>query len=152
MQAMSLREQIEQDLTAAMKARDALRTSVLRMVKSAVRVKEVEKADTRLEDPQIIALLQTLIKQRREAIEKFTQGNRPEMAEKERQEIVIIEGYLPQSATREEIAAAIQAVIAETGSSSARDFGKVMKTVMGRFGGKVVDGKLVSELVKAALP
>lgn len=149
---MNLREQIEHDLTAAMKSREVLRTSVLRMVKAAIRTKEVEKTDTRLDDAQVVQLLSTLIKQRREAIEKFQQGNRPDLAEKEQQEILIIQGYMPQAVTREEILEVVQQVIAEIGAASPKDFGRVMKAVMSRFAGQVVDGKLVGELVKAALP
>ncbi len=149
---MTLRERIEQDLTAAMKSKDVLRTSVLRMAKAAIRMKEVEKTGAHLEDAQIISLLGTLIKQRKEAIEKYTQGNRPELAAKERQEISLIEEYLPQAISREEIAAAVREVMAETGATSAKDFGRVMKGVMGRFSGSVIDGKLVSELVKEVLP
>ena len=152
MLGMTLRQQIEQDLTVAMKSRDALRTSVLRMVKTAIRTKEVEKTDTHLEDVQVVQLLQTLIKQRREAIEKFQQGNRPDLAEKEQQEILIIEGYMPRAVAREEILAVVQQVVTETGAASSRDFGRVMKAVMSRFAGQVVDGRLVGELVKAALP
>ena len=135
-----------------MKSREVLRTSVLRMVKAAIRTKEVEKTDTRLDDAQVVQLLSTLIKQRREAIEKFQQGNRPDLAEKEQQEILIIQGYMPQAVTREEILEVVQQVIAEIGAASPKDFGRVMKAVMSRFAGQVVDGKLVGELVKAALP
>jgi uncharacterized protein len=148
---MTLRERIEQDLTAAMKSRDVLRTSVLRMAKAAIRTKEVEKTGAHLEDVQIIALLGTLIKQRREAVEKYTLGNRPELAEKEKLEIGLIEEYLPKAISGEEIAAAVREVVAEIGASSSKDFGRVMKTVMARFSGRVIDGKLVSELVKEVL-
>ncbi len=134
-----------------MKSRDTLRTSVLRMVKTAIRTKEVEKTDTRLEDAQVLQLLSTLIKQRREAIEKFQQGNRLDLAEKEQQEILVIQSYMPQAVTREEILAVVGQVVKEIDAASSKDFGRVMKAVMSRFTGQVVDGKLVGELVRSAL-
>lgn len=148
---MSLRSRFDQDLTAAMKSKEALRTSVLRMIKSAIRVKEVEKTGAPLEDDQVMQVLGTMIKQRRDSVEKYSEGNRPELAQKEQDEIAILEEYLPRPLAREEIAAQVAEAILETGASSAKDFGKVMKAAMARFKGRVVDGKLVSEVVKERL-
>ena len=148
---MNLKSRFDQDLTAAMKAKEALRTSVLRMIKSAVRLKEVETTGAPLDDEQVMQVLGSMIKQRKDSIEKYQAGHRQDLADKEQNEICIIEQYLPEALSREEIAAQVQLAMEETGASSPKDFGRVMKAAMGRFKGQVVDGKLVSELVRERL-
>jgi uncharacterized protein YqeY len=149
---MSLVEQIQKDITTAMKAREEQRLSTLRMVKSALKNREIEKMAP-LEDKESQAVLTTLIKQRKESVEQFTKGGRQEMADKEAAEIGIIEAYLPKAAGEAEVDAGVKAVIAEMGSPSMKDMGTVMKNVMARFAGAGmrVDGKTVSEVVKREL-
>lgn len=147
---MSLKQQIVSDLTASMKAQDAPRTSTLRMVKAAVMNREIEKGGE-LDDEEMMKLLRSLVKQRRDSVEQYEKGGRPELAAKEKTEIEVIETYLPQAASREEIDAAVAAAIAETGASAMKDMGRVMKTVQGALAGKNADGKTVSEIVKAKL-
>jgi len=149
---MSMIEQIQKDITAAMKAREEQRLSTLRMVKTALKNREIEKMAP-LDDKESQQVLSTLIKQRKESIEQFLKGGRKEMADKEAAEIVLIETYLPKAASEEQIVAGVKAVIAEMGSPSMKDMGTVMKNVMARFssGGIRVDGKLVSEAVKREL-
>ncbi|MBX3344123.1 MAG: GatB/YqeY domain-containing protein [Nitrospira sp.] len=147
---MSLHDRLSEDLKSAMKSRDQLRIDVIRMIKAAVQYKEVElKQD--LDDAGMSRIMTTLIKQRKEAAEQFEKGNRQDLAAKERQEITIIEGYLPAALSADEIAQIVSVVVAESGASSIKDMGQVMKTVMARLAGHSVDGKVVSELVKAAL-
>jgi len=149
---MSLSEQIQKDITAAMKAREEQRLSTLRMVKSALKNREVDKMAP-LDDKESQAVLATLIKQRKESVEQFTKGGRQEMADKEAAEIVLIETYLPKAAGEAEVVAGVKAVIAEMGSPTMKDMGTVMKNAMARFSGAGmrVDGKLVSETVKREL-
>ena len=149
---MSIPEQIQKDLTAAMRARDELRLSTLRMVKAAFKNKEVEKRGA-LDEKEALAVLSTLIKQRKDSIEQFTRGGRQELADKEAAEIRIIESYMPRAAGEEEIVSTVRAAIAEMGSPTMKDMGTVMKNVMARFAaaGSRVDGKLVSEIVKREL-
>ena len=149
---MSLVEQIQKDITAAMKAREEQRLSTLRMVKSALKNREVDKMAP-LDDKEAQAVLATLIKQRKESVEQFTKGGRQEMADKEAAEIVLIESYLPKAAGEAEVVAGVKAVIAEMGSPTMKDMGTVMKNAMARFAGAGmrVDGKLVSEMVKKEL-
>src|SRR5580692_3166250 len=149
---MSLVEQIQKDITAAMKAREEHRLSTLRMVKSALKNREIEKMAP-LDEKESQAVLTTLIKQRKESVEQFTKGGRQEMADKEAAEIVLIESYLPKAAGDAEVLAGVKAVIAEMGSPAMKDMGTVMKNVMARFSGAGmrVDGKLVSETVKKEL-
>ena len=149
---MSYIERIQNDLTAAMKQKDELRLSVLRMMKSALKNKEIEKVRP-LDDLESLQILQTLIKQRKESVEQFTKGGRQEMADKEAAEIVLIESYLPKAAGEDEIAAGVKAVIAEMSSPTMKDMGAVMKNAMARFNGAGmrVDGKVVSEAVKREL-
>jgi uncharacterized protein len=149
---MSLVEQIQKDIVTAMKAKDEARLSTLRMVKSALQLKQVEKMAP-LDDKEAQAVLGTLIKQRKESVEQFTKGGRQEMADKESAEITVIEGYLPKAASEDDIAAGVKAVIAEMGSPSMKDMGTVMKNVMAKFNasGMRVDGKVVSETVKKEL-
>lgn len=147
---MSLSERIQLDLTAAMKARDELRTSVLRMVKSALKNKEVEKMKP-LDDTEAVQLLQSLVKQRRESIEQFSKGGRTDLAERESREIAVIESYLPAAPTIEEMDAAIAAAIAESGATSAKQMGAVVKAARARLTGKTIDGKSLSDRVRARL-
>lgn len=147
---MKIRDRINSDLIAAMKAQEPARLSVLRMMKAAIKLKEVELG-TALEDAQAIQVLSTMIKQRRDSIEQFTRGGRTDLAEKEAAEIPVIETYLPAAVSDEEIAGVIDEVIRESGASSARDIGPVMKQCMARFAGKLIDGKKVNALVRARL-
>jgi len=149
---LTISERITQDVTAAMKAREQHRLSTLRMVKSAIKNKEIDKRAP-LDDQEAMAILNTLIKQRKDSIEQFTKGGRKELADKEAAEIVIIEGYLPKAAGAEEIAAVVRAAISEMGSPTMKDMGAVMKNAMTRFAaaGARVDGKVVSETVKRLL-
>ena len=149
---MSLIEQIQKDIVVAMKAREEQRLSTLRMVKSALKNKEVEKMAP-LDDKESQQILTTLIKQRKESIEQFTKGGRQEMADKEAAEIKLIEAYLPKAAGEAEIVAGVKAAIAEMGSPTMKDMGTVMKNAMARFAaaGMRVDGKVVSEAVKKEL-
>ena len=148
---MSLRAQIIADLTEAMKNRDAARTSTLRMVKAALQNREIEKGGT-LEEDEMIKLLRSLVKQRQDSIEQFEKGGRQDLADKELAEIAVIEAYLPQAASQEEIDQAVAAAIAETGATSMKEMGAVMKAVMPRLAGKNADGRAVSETVKKKLP
>ena len=147
---MTLSEQIIADLTASMKAQDAPRTSTLRMVKAAMMNRKIEKG-TELDDEEVSKLLRSLVKQRRDSVEQYEKADRQELVKKERAEIVVIESYLPQAATEEEIQKAVAAAIAETGASSMKDMGKVMKATQTALSGKNADGKLVSEIVKSKL-
>ncbi len=147
---MSITEQIQKDIVSAMKAREEYRLSTLRMVKSALKNKEIDKRAA-LDEKEELQVLSTLIKQRKDSIEQFTKGNRPELAEKEAAEITLIETYMPKAAGEEEITATVRAVIAEMGSPTMKDMGAVMKNVMAKFAGARVDGKVVSETVKKEL-
>ena len=147
---MTLKEKIISDLTAAMKAKDADRLSTLRMVKANLMNRQIDKG-SELTDDEVTKALQSLVKQRRDSIEQYEKAGRTELAEKEALEISHIENYLPQSATAEEIAAAVDAAVAETGASSMKDMGTLMKATMAKLAGKTVDGKAVSEAVKAKL-
>jgi uncharacterized protein len=150
--AMSLIEKIQQDIVAAMKAREEQRLSCLRMVKSALKNREIDKMAP-LDDKEGLQVLSTLIKQRKDSVEQFTKGGRQEMADKEAAEIKLIETYMPKSASEEEVVAGVKAAIAEMGSPTMKDMGTVMKNAMARFAaaGMRVDGKLVSETVKREL-
>jgi uncharacterized protein len=147
---MKLRDKINADLTAAMKSKDPLRLSVLRMMKTAVKNREIDLR-AELEDPQVVQTLSTLIKQRRDSIEQFTAGGRLELANKEADEIKIIEEYLPAAVSKDEIETTVALVIKETGASSPKDIGAVMKACMARFAGKLVDGKTVNAAVRRKL-
>src|SRR6201997_1720224 len=145
---MPLVDQIQKDIVTAMKAKDEARLSTLRMVKSALQLKTVEKMSP-LDDKESQAVLATLIKQRKDSVEQFTKGGRQEMADKEAAEIVLIESYMPQAASENEVVAGVKAVIAEMGQPTMKDMGAVMKNTMARFtgAGMRVDGKMVSETV-----
>ena len=147
---MSLRDRLTEDLKLAMKARDQLRMDVIRMIKAAVLNKEVEmKKD--LDDAEMSRIMTTMIKQRKESVEQYEKGQRAELAAKERQEISIIEAYLPKALSPEELDRTVDAVIRESGATSAKDMGAVMKAVMARLAGQPVDGKQVSDLVRSKL-
>ena len=138
------------DIVTAMKAKDPTKLTALRMLKSALTNKSIEKGRA-LEGAEELAVLSMLVKQRRDSIEQFTNGGRQDLADKEQAEIAILEAYQPASASDEEIATAVTAAVAETGATTAKDMGKVMKAVMVVLAGKTVDGKKVSEAVKAKL-
>jgi uncharacterized protein YqeY len=147
---MNLKDKIISDLTTAMKAKDANRTSVLRMVKANLMNKQIEKGID-LTDEEITKTLQTLVKQRRDSIEQYEKAGRDELVEKEKAELVVIEDYLPQSASKEEIEKAVEDAISETGAGSIKEMGTVMKAAQAKLAGKSADGKLISEMVKAKL-
>ena len=149
---MTISEQIQKDMVDAMRSRDELRLSTLRMVKAAIKLKEVDKRAP-LDDKETQQILGTLIKQRRDSIEQFTKGGRQELADKEAEEIKMIEHYLPKAMGEEQIAEAVKATIAEMGSPTMKDMGTVMKNVMAKLQatGARVEGKTVSELVKKSL-
>jgi uncharacterized protein len=147
---MSTLERIQKDLTEAMRSKDELRLSVLRMMKTALKNKEIEKIRP-LEDAEALQVLQTLVKQRRESVEMFTKGGRSDLAEKETREIAILEGYLPASASAEEMDRAIEAAIAETKANSPKQMGAVVKAAKTHLEGKTVDGKALSDRVRARL-
>lgn len=147
---MSLHNRLAEDLKQAMKSRDQLRTDVIRMIKATILNKEIElKKD--LDDAEMSRVMTTLIKQRKEAAEQFEKGHRNDLAQKELKEIAIIEGYLPRALAPEEIAQLVDTVVRETGASSAKDMGAVMKAVMARLAGQNVDGKQLSDLVRTKL-
>jgi len=147
---MSLSEQIQKDIVAAMKSKDELRLSVLRMIKAAFQLKEVEKM-RKLDDAESIQLLQTLVKQRKESIDQFTKGGRKDLVEKESSELKILEAYLPAGASEAEMDAAIAQAIASTGATSMKQMGAVVKAAKDALTGKAVDGKALSDLVRARL-
>jgi uncharacterized protein YqeY len=147
---MSIQEKIQAHLSDAMRSKDSLRLSVLRMMKTAVKNKEVEKMKP-LEEAEAIAILNTLVKQRKDSIEQFRKGGREELAQKEEAEIKIIEEYLPAAASEDDIRRAIEDAVQETGASSIKDMGKVMKAALARLAGKTADGSRVSQLVKEKL-
>lgn len=147
---MSLKARIVSDLTAAMKAKDTARLSVLRMVKASYMNREIEKGGE-LTEEEMTKALQSLVKQRRDSIEQYENAGRQELADKERAEIEVINSYLPQAATPEEIEQAVVQAIGETGATSMREMGAVMKIAQAKLAGKSADGKTVSEIVKAKL-
>jgi uncharacterized protein len=149
---MALSEKIHKDMTDAMRARDEQRLSTLRMVKAALKNKEVEKRGP-LDDKEALAVLGTLIKQRKESVEHFTKGGRQELADKEAAEIVLIESYMPKALSEQDVAETVKVAIAEMGSPTMKDMGAVMKNAMAKFAasGARVDGKIVSDIVKREL-
>jgi uncharacterized protein YqeY len=147
---MGLKERITSDMTAAMKARESERLSTLRMVKAAVQNREIEKGGE-LSEEELTKALQSLVKQRRDSVEQYEKAGRTELAEKERAEIAVIEEYLPQAASPEEIEQAVAEAIAETGATSMKEMGAVMKAAQARLAGRNADGRAVSEIVKARL-
>jgi uncharacterized protein len=147
---MSLEKQITDDIALAMKAKDAARLSTLRMLKAALMNKGVEK-NRALEPAEELQVVSALVKQRRDSVDQFTSGGRTDLADKERSEIAILEAYLPPAVDTEELDTAISTAIAETRASGPKDMGRVMKAVLAQLAGKTVDGKTVSERVKARL-
>src|SRR5262245_3415388 len=147
---MSLEQKLTTDIGAAMKAKDTTRLTALRMLKTALMNKSIEKGRA-LEGGEEIQVVSSLVKQRRDSIEQFTAGGRLDLATKEEAEIAILETYLPPSLSADELEHTVADAIAETGAASVKDMGKVMKAVMARLAGKTVDGKKVNELVRAKL-
>lgn len=147
---MSLKERLLADLTASMKAQTAAKTSTLRMVKAAMMNREIEKGGE-LDEDEMTKLLRSLVKQRRDSIEQYQKGGRSDLVEKEQAEIQVIEAYLPAAASQAEIEQAVTSAITETGATSMKDMGKVMKTVQAKLSGKNADGRTISEIVKAKL-
>ena len=147
---MSLAEQIRSDLTAAMKAREAEKTSTLRMIQAAIKNEQIEKGGE-LSDDDVQAVLRRAVKQRQDSAEQYDRGGRAELADKERREIELLQGYLPQAMSDEELESSIRGVIEETGAASKKDAGKVMKEMMARHRGRA-DGRKVQEIVARLLP
>jgi uncharacterized protein YqeY len=147
---MALNDQVSADIAAAMKARDASRLSALRMLKAAVMNKSVEKGRD-LEDAEVLQVVASLVKQRRDSIEQFAKAGRTDLVEKETAELAVLQTYMPPSATPEEIETAVAEAIKETGATSVKDMGKVMKAVMPKLAGKNADGKAVNEAVRRTL-
>jgi uncharacterized protein len=145
-----LRDKVNSDLTAAMKAKDAARLSALRMLKAAIMNKGIEKGHD-LDDGEVLQVVSSLVKQRRDSIEQFSKAGRTDLVDKESGEIGVLEQYLPPAASAIEIEAAVSAAIAETGAASPKDMGKVMKAVMPMLAGKNADGKTVNEIVRRKL-
>ena len=143
-------DRIQNDLTAAMKEKDELRLSTLRMMKSALKNKEIEKVRP-LSDMESLQVLQTLVKQRHESVEQFTKGGRKDLADKEHKEIAIIETYLPAAPSDEEVHRAIEDAIGESGADSLKQMGAVVKAARARLEGKTVDGKVLSDRVRERL-
>ena len=149
---MSLKDRLVADMTQAMKAKDTNKLSTLRMAKAALMNEENKRGvGTVLTDDEVGKILLSLVKQRKDSIEQFTANGRAELAAKEQAELAVLEEYLPQAATTEEVAAAVEAAVAETGASSMKEMGLVMKAALAKLQGKTADGKLVSETVKAKL-
>ena len=147
---MSLRERLDQDLKTAMLAREADKVSVLRMIKSAVRNKEIDAGHSTLDDPSMIAVLNSLKKKGEDSVAQYKTGGRQDLVDKEQAELGVIQGYLPQAMSAEEISEIIKKAIVESGAAGAKDMGKVMKLVTPQTTGRA-DGKAVSEQVKALL-
>ena len=147
---MSLSEQVQKDMVEAMRNKQELRLSTLRMVKAALKNKEIDKRSV-LDEKEELQVFSTLIKQRKDSIDAFKKGGRPELAKKEAEEIAIIEAYMPKAVSEADVLAAVKSTIAEMGSPTMKDMGTVMKNVMAKFAGARVDGKLVSETVKREL-
>lgn len=146
----TLKERLDADLKDAMRARNELTTSVLRMLKSAVKYKEVEPGATALDDAGIFTVIGTMVKQRRDSVEQYRAANRADLAEKEEKEIAILQGYLPQQLTAAELSAEVAAALKESGAKSAKEMGAVMKILTPKLKGKA-EGKAISEEVKAQM-
>jgi uncharacterized protein YqeY len=147
---MTLQEKIQTDMADAMRSKDSLRLSVLRMMKTAVKNREIEKMKP-LEEGEVLSVLNTLVKQRKDSIEQFRGGGREELARKEESEIRVIEQYLPAAATEQDMRQAIEDAVKETAAASIKDMGKVMKAAMANLAGKTADGARLSQLVKERL-
>ncbi len=148
---MSLSEQLQKDLVAAMKAKEEVRLSAVRMIKTALQKANVADPSKPLNEAAEQQLLKSLVKQRVEAAEMFRKGGREELADREDAERIIIEAYMPASASEEDIENAVAAVLAETGATAAKQMGIVIKAAQAKLAGKTVDGKILSEKVKARL-
>ena len=146
----TLKERVDSELKEAMRKKDELGTSVLRMLKSAVRYKEVEPGGKPLDDAGVLGVIQTLVKQRRESAEQFRAGGRPELADKEEKEILRLQQYLPAQISAAELDAEVAAAVAQVGAKGPRDMGAVMKVLLPKLAGRA-EGKTVSEAVKGAL-
>jgi len=146
----TLKERIDAELKEAMRSKNELTTSVLRMLKSAIKYKEVEPGAKALDDAAVLQVIGTLIKQRRDSVDQYRTGGRPELAEKEEKEIAILQTYLPQQLTAEQLAAEVKAAIAAAGAKGPKDMGAVMKTLMPKVQGKA-EGKVISDEVKSQL-
>ena len=147
---MALKDRLTEDLKLAMKSKDQLRMDVIRMIKAAITNKEIE-LKKELDDVELSRVMTVMVKQRREAADQYQKGHRTDLAEKEMKEIVIIETYLPKAPSKDELTRMVDAVIQELGSVTIKDMGAVMKSVMGRLGGRPVDGKELSDLVRMRL-
>ena len=147
---MSITEQIRAELTASMKARDAVKTSTLRMLQSALKNEQIEKGHE-LSDEEALVVIRRAAKQRQDSIEQFDKGGRPELADKEREEMKFLEIYLPKAMSDEEAEVAVQAIITEVGATSKKDTGRVMKEIMARHKG-LIDGKKSQEIIGRLLP
>ena len=147
---MSLHDRLSEDLKGAMKAKDQLRTSVIRMIKAAFLNKELELKKN-LDDAKMSRVMTTLVKQRQESVEEYQKAKRDDLAGKELQEISIIEGYLPKALSQEEIVQVVESVLRETSATTLKDMGPVMKAVLARLAGQPVDGKQISDLVRSKL-
>ena|SRR6266478_3929038 len=147
---MTIQEKIQSQMTDAMRNKDQLRLSVLRMMKTAVKNKEIDKMKP-LDENEVMAVLNTLVKQRKDSVEQFRNGGREELAQKEEAEIKIIEEYLPAAASEDDIRRAIDDAVQETGAASMKDMGKVMKAALARLAGRSADGSRVSQMVKEKL-
>ena len=147
---MTLSDKVTSDITAAMKAKDQPRLSALRMLKAAIMNKNVEKGRD-LEDAEVVQVVASLVKQRRDSIDQFSKAGRTDLVEKETGEVAVLEQYLPAAASAEEIDAAVAAAVAETGATSPKDIGKVMKAVMPKLAGKHADGRAVNDAVRRKL-
>jgi len=146
---MNLNEQLIEAMKTAMKARESLRLNAIRLIRTAIKNREIDER-RELDDQEVIGVLSTLVKQRKESALVYREGGRPELAEKEEQEQAIIQEFLPTQLDEEELRAIIESAVSETGAASMKDMGKVMKVVTGKTLGRA-DGRLVSELVKARL-
>jgi uncharacterized protein YqeY len=147
---MKLAERVNADIATAMRAKETIRLSALRMLKTALTNKSVEKT-RELDENESLQVIGTLIKQRRDSIEQFQKGGRQDLVDREAAEIAILEGYLPPPVSEAELTELVEGAVAETGAASAKDMGKVMKVVMNRLAGRTADGRVVSELVKKRL-
>jgi len=146
---MSLKEQLNEAMKSAMKAKDSLRLNAIRLIRTAVQNREIDER-RELDDQEVVGVLSSLVKQRRESAQVYREGGRPELAEKEEQELAIIQEFLPAQLGEDEIRAIIEAAVSESGAVSMKDMGRVMKVVTGKTLGRA-DGRLVSDLVKARL-
>ena len=147
---MTIQEKIQEDIKNSMRLKDSLRLDVLRGMKSAIKLKEIEKIRT-LEESEVFQVLHTLVKQRRDSIDQFKKGGRADLVAREEDELRILESYLPAAVSAEEIGQVVKQAIAELQADNPKDIGRVMKTVMAKFAGKIVDGKQVNEQVRAQL-